>query len=261
MANKKHYMPSKRLNPAMQARRIDDLQRLVRDSERQMKQIFEMVDSSYARHLEVLANFARHNMGNAIQTMYAALVKFDEEEEWVKEIKGAINNLNGILDSFKEVIPYEDSNLTIPKVLIALDTLTRSSCYMSKIEVNYVYDSKDSKTLNLPFQYMLQVLHNLMTNAIKALQDREEPKMIEVRAYRDEENCYFIIKDNGIGIAEENLDKIFEYRYTTTEGGSGIGLYFVKYIIENRLNGKVLVEQNIDEYSTIFNLQIPYGHD
>lgn len=254
-------MPNKRLNPEMQARRIDELQRSVLDSERQMKQVFDMVASAYARHFEVLANFARHNMGNAIQTMYAALVKFDENEGWVKEIKGAINNLNGILDNFKEVMPYEDSNLTIPKVLIALDTLTRSSCYMSKIEVNYVYDSKDSKVLNLPFQYILQALHNLMTNAIRALQDKEEPKMIEVRAYRDDENCYFIIKDNGSGIAEENLDKIFEYRFTTTEGGSGIGLYFVKYVIEKKLNGKVLVEQNVDEFSTIFNLQIPYGHD
>lgn len=261
MVKNRNYIPRKNLNPALQAKRIIDLEQKVNESARQMQQVFDMVDNSYARHMEVLANFARHNMGNAIQTMYAALVKFNEDEEWVKEIKGAINTLNGILDSFKEVIPYEDNNLTIPKVLNALETLTRSSCYMAKIKVDYVYDPNDKVKVSLPFQYVLQVLHNLMTNSIRALQEIKEPRKIEVRAFKDDKNCYFIIKDNGTGISEENIDKIFEYRFTTTEGGSGIGLYFVKYIIENRLKGKVILERNVDMYSTIFNLQIPYGNE
>lgn len=261
MTKKKKYIPTKRLNPELQARRIDMLQGEVADSQIQMKQVFDVVSNAYARHLELLANFARHNMGNAIQTMYASLVKFDENEDWVKEMKGAINTLNGILDSFKEVIPYEDSNLAIPKVLVALETLTRTPCYMSKIKVEYVYDKDDEVKVNLPFQYVLQVLHNLMTNSIRALQEIQEQRKIEVRAYRDDKNCYFVIKDNGTGISEENIDKIFDYRFTTTEGGTGIGLYFVKYVIETMLNGHVTVDRNINSYATIFNLQIPYGND
>ena len=261
MVQKHKYIPKHSFNPVVQARKIEDLQKKVEESATRTRQILDMINDSYSKHLELLANFAGHNMGNAIQTMYASLVKFDESEDWVKEIKGAINTLNGILDSFKEVIPYSDDKLTIPKVLNALETLSRSSCYMEKINVKYIYDRNDNTIVSLPFQYLLQVLHNLMTNSIKALRDIPDKKVIEVEAYIENKECFFFVRDNGVGILPEHLDKIFDYKFTTTEGGSGIGLYYVRYIVEEMLKGNVFVEQNKNHFSTIFNIKIPYGND
>lgn len=263
MSNRhKKYIPSKKNNPALQAKRIDELQKRVENSAVEMDRILDIIQTSYSRHLELLANFTGHNMGNAIQTMYASLVKYDESEEWVKEIKGAIETLNGVLDSFKHVISYNDSDgFTIPKLAKALDILIRSSCYMEKISVNFVYNREDKTLLNFSYQYMLQVLHNLVTNSIKALGHISSNRQIEIEMYTEDANCFFIVKDNGIGIAVDNIDKIFKYKYTTTEGGSGIGLYFVKYIIEDMYKGKITVEQDKDSYTTIFNLKIPCNND
>lgn len=258
----KKYIPSKKNNPALQAKRIDELQKRVENSAVEMDRVLDMIRASYSRHLELLANFAGHNMGNAIQTMYASLVKYDESKEWVKEIKGAIETLNGVLDSFKHVISYnENDNFTIPKLVKALDILIRSSCYMEKISVNFVYNREDKRVLNLSYQYMLQVLHNLATNSIKALGHIPTNRKIEIEISIEDGNCFFIVKDNGIGIAVDDLDNIFKYKYTTTEGGSGIGLYFVKYIVEDMYKGTVSVEQNKDTYTTIFNLKIPCNND
>ena len=48
---------------------------------------------------------------------------------------------------------------------------------------------------------------------------------------------YISIKDNGIGIQKENLEKIFEPFFTSKKDGDGFGLYMVKLIIEDKMNG------------------------
>jgi len=78
-----------------------------------------------------------------------------------------------------------------------------------------------------------QVMTNLIGNAVKFMGDQEEPR-IEIRAYQKEESVFVCIQDNGIGIAPENLDKIFSVftRLDPSIPGSGIGLALVRRIIE-----------------------------
>ena len=51
-----------------------------------------------------LSNFASHNMGNAIQSMYDSIATSGENTELAKSLKGSVDNLNGIVDSFKQVV-------------------------------------------------------------------------------------------------------------------------------------------------------------
>jgi two-component system, OmpR family, phosphate regulon sensor histidine kinase PhoR len=83
---------------------------------------------------------------------------------------------------------------------------------------------------------IMQVLHNLLGNAIKY--GKENGKVLASVYKTDEANVLVEIEDDGIGIAEEHLPRIFERFYRTDiarsrkEGGSGLGLAICKHIVE-----------------------------
>jgi two-component system nitrogen regulation sensor histidine kinase NtrY len=85
-----------------------------------------------------------------------------------------------------------------------------------------------------------QVLINLLLNAADAVRGRENAR-IELSAYIDERGRPVIqVRDNGVGIPEENLDKVFIPFFSTKEGGSGIGLNLSRQIMQLH-NGTISV--------------------
>ena len=88
-------------------------------------------------------------------------------------------------------------------------------------------------TLKVDEQLMIQLFQNLISNAIKYR--RDEPPKIHISANNEAKHCVFRVKDNGIGIPEKHLDKIFTIfqRLHTHEEyeGTGIGLAIAQKII------------------------------
>ena len=82
---------------------------------------------------------------------------------------------------------------------------------------------------------MLQVMSNLLSNAIKYSPDGGN---IYITMTENEDRVYVSVKDEGLGVAKGDLDKIFEKFYRVENekvkkiGGTGIGLPIVKYILE-----------------------------
>ena len=98
-----------------------------------------------------------------------------------------------------------------------------------------------------------QVMINIVKNAIQAFEE-EPQKQIELTARRDSKNIVTLgIKDNGSGIDEEALGKIFIPFFTTKKNGSGIGLSLSKQIIRQH-KGAIKVVSNLDE-GTEFSLR------
>lgn len=87
-----------------------------------------------------------------------------------------------------------------------------------------------------------QVFSNLIQNAIKYT----EKGVIEVGVIEHQEDCLFTIRDTGIGLAEKDIDRVFERFYrvdkdrSRTVGGTGLGLAIVKHIVEAH-NSKIYV--------------------
>ena len=84
--------------------------------------------------------------------------------------------------------------------------------------------------------------NNLIKNAIEAVDKIPNPA-VEVKMYIKEKNIYIEIKDNGVGIDDKMLSKIFEPYFTTKSKGTGLGLSIVKRIIEDH-GGKIQIEKN-----------------
>ncbi|PKL87319.1 MAG: hypothetical protein CVV23_15990 [Ignavibacteriae bacterium HGW-Ignavibacteriae-2] len=88
-----------------------------------------------------------------------------------------------------------------------------------------------------------QVLINLISNAGDAIVNTGE---IKITAKQHEDNIIIVIADNGNGIAEENIGKIFNLYFTTKADGSGIGLGIIQRII-NEHGGIISVDSKIGE--------------
>jgi len=87
-----------------------------------------------------------------------------------------------------------------------------------------------------------QTILNVFANAKEAIQQHQGPGgRIEVTLSRSGDKGVLTIQDNGGGIPEDVLPKIFDPYFTTKEKGSGIGLYMSKMIIERNLNGTIVV--------------------
>ncbi len=105
-----------------------------------------------------------------------------------------------------------------------------------------------------------RVIRNLLSNAIKY---SPENKDISVSIYLSDDKNYavFSVKDNGIGIAKEHLEKIFDRFYrvenaTHTIKGTGLGLHLVKITIEKYHHGKITVESE-EGKGSVFTVYLP----
>jgi PAS domain S-box-containing protein len=90
------------------------------------------------------------------------------------------------------------------------------------------------------------ILYNLLTNALKYRSDRRLE--ISISTYRDGEYVVLCIQDNGLGLSEKQLPKLFSMfkRMHTHVEGTGIGLYIIKRIVENS-GGKIEVSSELHQ--------------
>jgi signal transduction histidine kinase len=99
---------------------------------------------------------------------------------------------------------------------------------------------------------MKQVILNLAINAVQAMTGAGE---IVLAARQYDSSVVISVRDQGPGINQEDLDKIFNPFYTTKDGGTGLGLSVV-YQIVNQHGGLVTAERNPAGGMT-FSLTIP----
>lgn len=114
-------------------------------------------------------------------------------------------------------------------------------------------------TISADEVHITNVVNNLLDNALKYSYDTPR---ITISTHNITDGIVFAIKDNGIGISNDNLKKIFDQFYRVPTGnihnvkGFGLGLSYVKRIIETH-SGKVWVESELGTGS-IFSVYIPF---
>lgn len=106
-----------------------------------------------------------------------------------------------------------------------------------------------------PSQYGQAVL-NLLVNAKEVIQDKKQTDgRIRVALRQEGDNAVLSVQDNGGGIAQDILPRLFDPYFTTKEQGTGIGLYMAKMIIERNMEGEISAD-NI-ENGARFIISIP----
>ncbi|MEI6816849.1 MAG: ATP-binding protein [Bacteroidota bacterium] len=116
--------------------------------------------------------------------------------------------------------------------------------------------SQENRKLNVyaDKEQLIRIFSNLIKNAIQAIPE-DVKGIINITLTEDPSNYIVSISDNGIGIRDEEKDKIFVPNFTTKTTGMGLGLAIVKSSIEN-IDGKVWFESKLN-YGTTFFVSLP----
>jgi two-component system phosphate regulon sensor histidine kinase PhoR len=168
-----------------------------------------------------------------------------------------INLFNDLLrltsvETKKEIIK-EEINIEEMLTFITKDLLVN---YVDK-KIQFTFDLS-SNLFNVDYSLFEQVLLNLIDNSLKY---SKEIGTIKIKTYHEDQWDHLVIQDNGIGIPEDQLHRIFERFFRVDAGrsssieGTGLGLSIVKHIIQKH-DGKIKVQSCPNE-GTTFQLSFP----
>lgn len=167
----------------------------------------------------------------------------------VKTIKRRSEGLIRFVSDFRNLTKIPQPNLASEKVSNVMDhilLLLNHELEAKNIKLTLDIAPKDL-TFQVDKELLDQVLINLLQNAIHALDENEDEKHIIIKAAKNEfDRTTLVIRDNGSGIDEEALGKIFIPFFTTKKQGSGIGLSLSKQIMRKH-NGAITVKSVINE--------------
>jgi len=138
-------------------------------------------------------------------------------------------------------------------------SLSRHLYEKNRIQIDFDLNENIKNAWGNPFKYE-QVVLNLLTNAKDAFEEKQNldfEKKIKIRSFMNNSNVILEVQDNGIGIENENIEKIFHPFYTSKEIGKGTGLGLsISYGIIKEMNGSIEVTSE-PEVGTKFAVSIP----
>ena len=164
-----------------------------------------------------------------------------------KEAENILNYMSKTIDDFREFfMPKRDKKeFFIKDAVESVINIIGSSAKEKNIKIN-IDIPKEIKTLGHKSEFE-QVLLNIITNAKHVLiSEKIKSPKIDILLHVDTNYLYLKIKDNAGGIKVKPIEKIFEPYFTTKEesGGTGIGLYMSKLIIEKSMGGILNVKNS-----------------
>ncbi len=171
--------------------------------------------------------------------------KFDKSEKHAKQVFDEMNNLSKAMN-FMLSYAEDDSTFEYFGIKEAVSELF-DEIYVSLFEDNGItaeYIVEDDFELSYNKKAFQDMFGNLIDNSVKALRNIRD-KRIKCTTYKENGNLVILFSDNGIGIPEENKDRIFDVFYTTTAdlGGAGLGLYIIRSRLES-IKGLITLEEN-----------------
>lgn len=134
-----------------------------------------------------------------------------------------------------------------------LQTLMQPTLDQKNVELEVILKDPNV-TASIDINLIEQVMINLMVNALEAVKEEEQPKIV-LSAIHENNKLVIKVADNGTGIPAELLDKIFIPFFSTKKSGSGIGLSLCKQIMLLH-NGNIKL-QSIEGKGTVFILSFP----
>ena len=186
--------------------------------------------------------------------------EFEEKSEmkdFLVVLQEEINRLNSIVQDFLSSMRPISLDLTRVNVeSVMKDLINFLNLELKKNQIQISLNLEDY----LPFiygdqKYLRIVFLNLLKNAIEAFPASQEDRKIEIQIY---ENAPFVVTqiiDNGPGISEDKIEKIFDPYFTTKSFGTGIGLTMVHKIVTEH-NGSIKVD-SIFGKGSVFTLALP----
>lgn len=252
----------------------------------------KIIVNDTSEEISILVN-SYNSMIDELEESAIQLAKSEREQAWremakqvAHEIKNPLTPMRLTVQNFQRKFNPDDENIhskldEYSKTLIQqIDTMSSIASAFSNFAnmpaqqnetLNVVYivklaleifnedyinftAEKEEIIAKLDRTQLIRVVTNLVKNAIQAMPENQTPKInINVSTYNND--VVIIVSDNGSGILEENIEKVFEPKFTTKTSGMGLGLAMVKNIVET-YKGTITFNSEKDK-GTIFTVTFP----
>ncbi len=166
-----------------------------------------------------------------------------------------MSKLTGTLRTFAHKPDNELKKVDLGAVVDEVLVLMKPRAQKEQVVMN-IKSSKDAIYVRAGNTRLVQVMTNLISNALDALKSSDE-KTLDIEWREVDGYAEIYIKDTGIGIDADIKEKIFEAFYTTKNSGDGLGLgLFIVYNIVRDFHGMLELKEE-EGYGTVFLLKIP----
>ncbi|MFW5702833.1 MAG: sensor histidine kinase, partial [Candidatus Dojkabacteria bacterium] len=234
-----------------------ELDKKVKQRTKRLKQNFdEQIEASYK--LALIGEIAQptlHDLATPISALEGTIDILKrtndpvEEAEMLAIAEETLKEMNDIIVCSKETMRGNETQ----QVFMLKESLTRIAKifksqfmrYGIEFETEFETDLELNGNRSKFERAVLNLINNAFDELKKEKNEGEENPKISLHCYKDEDGLYLLeVKDNGEGIRPEEIDNIFTEGYSkkTKSGNLGLGLTFVKDVIEDEFGGSITVE-------------------
>ena len=210
-------------------------------------------ENSHREHLAFIGEMSTriaHEIKNPLASLQAGIQLLEsnlpqdvETQEYFSKLTSEVQRVDGIVKgllSYSREDQLELKQTDLMELVKGIVELNKQAVTDKKILWSIELEGKDS-VVRVDTQKIEQVIWNLIINAIQAINQKGEIDITIENSRPDV--VQLIISDNGIGISEENLMKLFQPFYSTKSHGTGLGLAISKKIITAH-GGDIEIESN-----------------
>lgn len=257
-------------NESISLERNDEIGKLVVEYNR-------MIDA-LARSAELLARSEReyawremakqvaHEIKNPLTPMKLSVQHLfrswkNSKEDWDEKLEKFTRNMTEQIDSLSMIATEFSDFAKMPagrkSKTSLVDSINSSLKLFSNYEnitIDFIFDTHDDYFVNGDKEQLSRVFNNLLKNSIQAIGAGKNGRIV-IELSRKEHVHKITISDNGSGIPDNIVSKIFYPNFTTKTGGMGLGLAIVKSIITSA-GGEISYESKLQQ-GTTFTITLP----
>lgn len=197
------------------------------------------------------------SIGGFIDGMLDGTISEDKYDHYLQIVSDEVKRLSRLVTGMLNMSKLEagEMQINMKQFDICEDIFKTLLSFERKINDKSIeilgLDKMEGMTVSADEDMMMQVIYNLIDNAVKFT---PEGGYIEFKTYRDKEKLFVSIKNSGAGIEREEAEKIFERFYKIDKSrsydvkGAGLGLFLVKSIIELH-GGQIVCNSKLNEYT------------
>jgi len=199
----------------------------------------------------------------SLSTKYAELGDKENQSKHVNRIKGSIGNLTDILNDFLSISKMEEGKISMSPEKFNIGEFTNEVIKELQLvakegqKINHSHSGKPE--IDFDKKILRHILFNLISNAIKF---SPEERPIDLSTKVSDSKIEISVKDNGIGISEEDQKHLFERFFraqnATNIQGTGLGLNIVAKYVE-MLSGTVECKSVLGK-GTEFIIEVPFNN-
>jgi len=240
----------------------ESIQKRVRNSKiSYLGDVVKLIDE----HSDGLGDFiTNEERGKKIPIFLTNLSKelIDEQERCLESLEALTRHVQHVGDIIQLQQSHSKTKGLIEPTSIAElieDTIQINAEALTRNNVQIKKEIENLPTLLIDRYKVLQILTNLISNAIYALsKSTREDRILAIHVKESRSGHVRIdVCDNGIGIPKENLTRIFEHGFTTKKKGHGFGLHSTA-LSANELNGSIKAQSDGPGKGAVFTVELPY---